>query len=782
MEFKPKYRLDDWQVEARDAWLASQHPTLGPRHGIADVYTGAGKTFLAFGCMVAARKLNPRLKFAVVCPNAALAHQWVQELRDTLTLPREAVGLQGDGYGASFDEQDVVVYVLATARGLSEGRSQLARDAEGYEVMLVVDECHNSGARQSSRIYDVTTWARLGLSATAQRTSNDACDEDGRPLPLDRQPQGMALGPVFFRFSLKDGIARGMLPRFEVHHHAVHLTEAEIPAYEDLEERIQNRKKKLEEAGGNPEKYRAHLNGANRRTTPPQRAAAEALENAYHQRKMFLYRASERLRVARMLVAEAWASGEPPSGAMLFNEIIGEGDDQAAEDQEVQAFGATILHERLADDARRGMLPLAPSRIRLEHGKLPSAARKAAIDDFKAGQADVLVTVKALQQGIDVPRVSMGVSVASTSSARQRIQTMGRILRLPRGPDGARKRPEDVPVKHLHMIYVDVPPDTRVYTETDWNAETGETRNHWWTWPVGGDKEVGTRLEPQPEKSEQWAWDAVKDRLPAVWDGPRLWPGSRYTLRHDGVRKVSTGERVTNDSEVRALREGLERGPFDVTPELHVVVKWNKRERRLYAYGRLTAPLLTAEGPGAVTGPPDADAGPPQPEGHVRTQPATSYDREAAEAEDLAAMFGGSWYELLQHACAAVAAGELDTLRACRRRAVDQGGTRSEHVVAFADAVLAGEPTAADRARLQGWARTETDASLNRQQYPALLALAGQAHAAGVPALVHLVAGAFKLRAAGKAGKARARMLALVNAMHLLAGAGTAIVADAEGD
>ena len=42
---------------------------------------------------------------------------------------------------------------------------------------------------------------------------------------------------------------------------------------------------------------------------------------------------------------------------------------------------------------------------------------------------DILVTCKALDEGLNVPNTTVGVIVASTKSIRQRIQRMGRILR-----------------------------------------------------------------------------------------------------------------------------------------------------------------------------------------------------------------------------------------------------------------------------------------------------------------------------------------------------------------
>ena len=54
---------------------------------------------------------------------------------------------------------------------------------------------------------------------------------------------------------------------------------------------------------------------------------------------------------------------------------------------------------------------------------------------FREGVIDILVTCKALDEGLNVPDTSVGIIVASTKSVRQRIQRMGRILRTSEGKE-----------------------------------------------------------------------------------------------------------------------------------------------------------------------------------------------------------------------------------------------------------------------------------------------------------------------------------------------------------
>ena len=66
------------------------------------------------------------------------------------------------------------------------------------------------------------------------------------------------------------------------------------------------------------------------------------------------------------------------------------------------------------------------------------------LKNYRKGEVDILVTCKALDEGLDVPDTNIGIIVAATSSVRQWIQRMGRILR--RAPEKS--------YSEIYVIYV----------------------------------------------------------------------------------------------------------------------------------------------------------------------------------------------------------------------------------------------------------------------------------------------------------------------------------------
>ncbi|WP_240327120.1 DEAD/DEAH box helicase [Latilactobacillus curvatus] len=61
--------------------------------------------------------------------------------------------------------------------------------------------------------------------------------------------------------------------------------------------------------------------------------------------------------------------------------------------------------------------------------------RQDRIDAFKSGVIDTLVAIKALDEGVDIPEISIGIIMASSGNPREFIQRRGRLLRKSAGKE-----------------------------------------------------------------------------------------------------------------------------------------------------------------------------------------------------------------------------------------------------------------------------------------------------------------------------------------------------------
>jgi superfamily II DNA or RNA helicase len=72
--------------------------------------------------------------------------------------------------------------------------------------------------------------------------------------------------------------------------------------------------------------------------------------------------------------------------------------------------------------ARRHLIPAITHQTK-------AAERKAILEGFRAGEYRAIVTTRVLNEGIDVPEAKVAVVLGGSSSAREYVQRLGRVLR-----------------------------------------------------------------------------------------------------------------------------------------------------------------------------------------------------------------------------------------------------------------------------------------------------------------------------------------------------------------
>jgi superfamily II DNA or RNA helicase len=624
-----RYTLQPWQREAVEAWERSAHPDFGHRHGVIEVYTGGGKTICAMACMAKAVADSPGLKFAVVVPTIPIALQWERALYSGFDLPPQSIGFRMSGRKATFSKHDCIIYVINSAR------RYLASDVDGYSVMLIVDECHRAGSKDNLGIFDARTAYRLGLSATASR--RDDFDDIGMPVPVENQAHIRALGPICYVLDLKAARARGMLPRYAIHHHRLTLSSQDREKYDALTVTIQECKDELRSLGVPAEAYMRYCASPPPGASSSQVKAARAVQAALFRRKQWLYGVGERNNVARHILAaavEAFSAQQHTLRALVFNERIdpwsedapdeilndegildasappppstSDGDKTGEALDAVALGGAAELCDALKKDAREGRLRLSggEDEIALYHSRLTSHQRDKALQGFAQGKISVLVSVKALIEGLDVPDANFGLSAASSASGRQRIQTMGRVLRAPRDRYGnplTAEEQQSLPAKEIHLLYIGDTADQEIYVQSNWSDLTGQAENYWWRWPFGASAPTADTSPPTPPLSDVEAWAIIDTtRVPQAWPGTTR--GVEWVFKKDTVMKTAKGPAAENPTEaveiLQAASQKLRmdiRGPFVVTLDQNIVLKAMRAEgsqrSAWYALGKLSVPL-----------------------------------------------------------------------------------------------------------------------------------------------------------------------------------------------
>ena len=365
------------QDAAVSAWLS-----LGGR-GIFEHATGSGKTFTA---VMAIRQHIKRGKPAlVVVPSRLLLDQWTSEIKDELS--EAALLLAGGGNNAWRAAHRLKGMTAAeTTHG---GRIVLAtmqtasmdafRDAvvDDDHLLLVADEVHQIGSPKHARIMTLNAGFRLGLSATPVRYG----DPDGT-----RQIFNYFGGVVPPPITLLDAIKADRLVPYEYFPHALNLTAKEADEWRNYSDKIRREiaRQKPNDAGVRPLSDKAKM--------------------LLIQRSRIAKKAATKLQLACDVLKEHFEKGQ---SWLVYCE---DADQLGQVLDALRQEGMTVVeyHSKMEGD------------------------RVATMSWFRSF-GGILVSIRCLDEGVDIPDVSHALILASSQNPRQFIQRRGRVLR--RAPD-----------------------------------------------------------------------------------------------------------------------------------------------------------------------------------------------------------------------------------------------------------------------------------------------------------------------------------------------------------
>jgi superfamily II DNA or RNA helicase len=187
-----------------------------------------------------------------------------------------------------------------------------------------------------------------------------------------------ALGPIIYEYDYNQALRDGVIAPFELANVRISLTEPEELAYSKLTRRIVPLFKR--------------------------RQKGEAVEEQL-----------QRLLIMRARVSTAARNRYPATIKLL---------DRHRQER------AIVFHEQIeAAEILTSLLKAGGHRVAAYHSRLGPSLRQDNLRMFRRGEIDVLVTCRALDEGINVPDASVAIITASTASTRQRIQRLGRVLR-----------------------------------------------------------------------------------------------------------------------------------------------------------------------------------------------------------------------------------------------------------------------------------------------------------------------------------------------------------------
>lgn len=361
------------QVRAINAW----HEAEG--RGIFEHATGSGKTFTALH--VIRDHLRKKGVVLIVVPSTLLMKGWFAELSEE--IPEANVWRVGAGHQRWRQSGDiewmmqrpsekrplVLLATMQTAAKL-EFRGRLRRLDN---ILLVADEVHQMGSEHHQQILNVEAGARLGLSATPDRYGD---------------PEGTAAlmhyfsGVVGEPFTLRDAMLAGRLTEYIYHPVTLSLNAEEAEAWADLTEQLRQaiQRGPRDESGKPKDNQRTRL--------------------LKIKRSRIAKKARAKIDIAKRIVSDHYESGQH---WLVY-----------CEDQDQLYAVATAISEA-------GVSPwVYHSDMEGDPDATLAAYRR---------ESGVLVSIRCLDEGVDIPEISHAVILASSQNPRQFIQRRGRVLR-----------------------------------------------------------------------------------------------------------------------------------------------------------------------------------------------------------------------------------------------------------------------------------------------------------------------------------------------------------------
>jgi superfamily II DNA or RNA helicase len=447
--------LHKWQHEFLDIWFENDC------QGVAEVATGAGKTVVALAASdryIKTKGSNPL--FVVIVPTKVLQTQWAESINHFFGVGQCSIAFLGGGRNVKVAPNSrFLICMLQTAwKKLGD---EITNAGDKRDIVLILDECHTIGSDKFKTVLDVPHHAVLGLSATPDRNdggeileqdedieeSIDLSYEVMEPSALDQ------MGGKIYSYSLADALDDGILANFIIDHYGLPLTSNERAKYQQQTRSIREVESNLKFRSRGQPLFQFAIKLAKSAKNPDSEAAKYI--QLMSERKSLLWRCEAR-RVALSALIDKSFSQNPKARILVFHERIDE------------------INSLFIELRARGL------NVALEHSQLPKDLRERALKLFSDGTANILLSAKSLTVGFNLPEIDVAIVMASSTSVRQRIQSLGRVLRK---STVAKKEKR----AHVHILYAESTTDDMIYGKVDWQKLTGVDNNVFWKWDGVGE-------------------------------------------------------------------------------------------------------------------------------------------------------------------------------------------------------------------------------------------------------------------------------------------------------
>lgn len=376
------FKARKYQLEAIKNWENNDFT------GLLSMATGTGKTLTGLLGLTTLFNKEKKLASIIVCPYQHLVEQWADDVRAFNINPvlcyskydwknqvyRKVKFINND----TIDNFTIITTNSTfTSDDMKEFISQI-----NCNILLVVDEAHNSSQGEMRLALDEKYKYRLGLSATPKKYRN----EDATDFIYNY------FGGEVYSFDLRRAIDEGFLTKYYYYPHVIKLTEEEQEQYNDLSVKIAQN---IKEENG-----KVIIN--------------DFAKNLLIKRSRLVAAASNKLFELRNLLNNYTNKNY----ILIYCGAAKTIDDD--NDKEIKQINKVcrILGNEYGISNHKFTAEETPDE------------RKEIIDMFSDGKSlQAIVAIKCLDEGVNIPAIQHAFILASSTDPKEFIQRRGRVLR-----------------------------------------------------------------------------------------------------------------------------------------------------------------------------------------------------------------------------------------------------------------------------------------------------------------------------------------------------------------
>lgn len=375
-----------YQIEAYEAWVKNN------KQGIFAMATGTGKTITSLNCALQEYQHDGLYQLLILVPTIALVEQWIEEI--SLFDFKNIIEVYSEN--SQWRKQIVTLknkvqrgnkenfVIVSTYQSFTNDDFQQILQKLPDSILLIADEAHNIGSENVRAAFrKMKIKKRIALSATPNRIYDQEGTTELEGFFNDKPP-------YVYSFPMSQAIKEGRLMEYCYYPKMAYLNELEMEKYAEYTKKLLNL---LDSKTG---KFKN------------ENEATKLLLL----RKQVLHKAEDKMRVLREIVTEI---GEDKLKYCFV--YVPEGYSENDDESILQRMLNTIKDE------------FPKTTCNTYTGNNNKKERTTILSGFENNDINVLLAMKCLDEGVDVPRAEYGIFASSTGNPRQFIQRRGRLLR-----------------------------------------------------------------------------------------------------------------------------------------------------------------------------------------------------------------------------------------------------------------------------------------------------------------------------------------------------------------